>query len=120
MAVWTQAEWADKALEALGVKAATQGASAEDGATSQAAARSLFERLQNEGLTNFEISAVPEWAQTPMQDILAWELVPSFGVSNQRRQDLNQRGAPGGTGRKELAKALQGIRTAAPTRFKAY
>lgn len=86
MATMTKAEIAARALEALGVKAASQSTNALDGARAEEAVDAVHARLRKEGLAPFATSAVPEWAQSQLINIVAMDLVPAFGVGGLRLQ----------------------------------
>lgn len=88
MATLTRAEITDRALEAVGVKAIGQSALAEDGNRGLEAFDAVYNRLRKEGLAPFVNSAVPEWAQTQLINLIAHELIPAFGVSGGRAQIL--------------------------------
>ncbi len=78
MADWTRADLIDDVLTRLGVKAAGESASAEDSNTAGAAADGVHEKLQGEGLAGFEISAIPEWAQTDMSRLVCAEIAEQY------------------------------------------
>ncbi len=88
MATKTQAEIAATVLEALGVKPAGQSASAEDTDAASDAVASAYYRLRYEGKAPFAISAVPEWAWTPLRDFTARDLVNTFGITGERLQSV--------------------------------
>lgn len=88
MANLTRQQITDRALETLGIKAAGQSALAEDGNRGLEAFDAVYYRLRKEGLSPFATSAVPEWAQTQLINLIAWELAPGFGVSAGRSQLL--------------------------------
>ena len=79
MADWTQGDWADDALELLGVKPGTQAASADDKNKATEYALAAYERLLKRFHLPFAISAIPEWAQIPLSNYLAADLAPVFG-----------------------------------------
>lgn len=80
MATMTAAEIRDMALEHIGVKAAGQSASAEDASLTEKVITAVVSRFARDGLITFAESAVPEWAQLALRDLVAFEISPSFGV----------------------------------------
>lgn len=88
MATKTQAEIAATVLEALGVKPAGQSASAEDTDAASDAVASAYYRLRYEGKAPYPLTAVPEWAWTPLRDFVARDLVNTFGISGERLQGV--------------------------------
>ena len=88
MATLTRQEISDRALEALGVKAAGVNAIAEDGNRSKEKVDAVYNRLRREGLAPFALATVPDWAQTQLINLVAVDLAPDFGVSGQRLQLL--------------------------------
>lgn len=89
MATMTAAEIRDLVLEHIGVKAAGQAVSAEDASLTEKAITAVVSSLKRDGLATFPETAVPEWAQLPLRDIVAFEVSPSFGrpqnISAERR-----------------------------------
>lgn len=88
MASLTRANIVARALEALGVKAAGQAASAEDSAKAGEAVDETHSQLIQNGLAPFAISAVPDWAQSALIHIAAEKLIPSFGVVGEARANV--------------------------------
>ena len=109
MATLTRVQIADRALEALNVKAAGNSAVAEDGNLATEKTDAVYARLRREGLAPFSLSAVPEWAQTQLVNLVASDMAPSFGVSAETLMGL---GINAMMARKELA--LQVSNAAAP------
>jgi hypothetical protein len=89
MATKTQADIAALVLEALGVKAASQSASAEDTAAASDAVSSAYYRLRYEQKAPFSLSSIPEWAWIPLRDFVARDLVNTFGISGDRLQSIH-------------------------------
>jgi hypothetical protein len=83
MAVWTKADLADRVLENLGVKPASQSASAEDAARVSEIIESVHQRLMNRGLAPFASTATPEWAHVSMRDIVSADCASLFGISGE-------------------------------------
>jgi len=88
MATLTKSELADRILEHIGVKAAGQGALAEDSNAIQEAIDSAHARLRREGKVKFVTSLIPEWAWTPLRDYVAAEVASMFGVIVEHSDDL--------------------------------
>jgi hypothetical protein len=88
MANLTRAEIADRALEALGAKAAGQDSSAEDANRAGEAFDTVYEMLRKEGLAPFASTATPSWAQSAVIHLVAQELIPTFGTSGERKADI--------------------------------
>lgn len=78
----TSADLADLILEAMGIKAAGQAATAEDSARAVEAITSAHARLRSEGLAPFELDDVPDWATTQVREIVAFDLAPLFKTSS--------------------------------------
>lgn len=98
MANLTRAQIADRALERVGAKPSGQAGSAEDTKLAKETVDSIFEQLEAEELAPFETTAVPPWAQAPLIKLVAGELMPYFGFTEQEanvlksvgRQDLSR------------------------------
>lgn len=88
MATKTQAEIAALVLEALGVKAAGQNASAEDTTAASDAVAAAHARLRYEGKAPFALTAVPEWAWIPLRDFVGRDLANTFGIAGERLQSV--------------------------------
>jgi len=86
MATLTKAELADRVLENLGVKPSGQAASAEDSVLTEEAIDAVHAQLRKSGHAPFELATIPEWAQTPLRDIVSAELAGSFGIAGYRLQ----------------------------------
>ena len=84
MANWTAAQLRNAALERLGVKARGQGAAAEDAAAADQAWATKHPQLLAEDLINFAIGAIPEYAQGPLEKIIAGELAEAYGFHGSR------------------------------------
>jgi hypothetical protein len=78
-------------LEMLGVKAAGQSAPSEDSSTASTGLGSIYDRLEADGLAPFELSAIPDWAITPIATMCAYELCPHFGITGERLADIASR-----------------------------
>jgi hypothetical protein len=78
VADWTRADLIDDVLTRLKVKAAGESASADDAKTAGDAADGAYEKLRGEGLAGFEISAIPEWAQTDMSRLVCAEIAEEY------------------------------------------
>lgn len=84
MASLTKAELRNRVLEHLGVKAASQSASAADGQLVDEAIDAAHARLRKYGLAPFATSAIPEWAQIPLRDYVAGDVAQAFGLGGAR------------------------------------
>lgn len=84
MADLTRAEMADRALEAIGAKAAGQSASAEDANRAMEAYDVVYYSLRKDQMAPFSLSAVPEWAQGPIINLVGRELAATFGIAGTR------------------------------------
>lgn len=111
MADLTRAEVADRALEAIGVKAAGQDSSAEDANRAMESFDTVHARLRKEGLAPFATSAVPDWAQSSLIHLTALDLSAAFGITGARMQTVQ---ALASTGYRELAKQVAGFRQPIP------
>ena len=77
---WTRADLIDNVLTRLGVKAAGEAATAEDSNTVGSASDGVHKKLQGEGLAAFELSAIPEWAQTDVSRLVCAEVAEVYGL----------------------------------------
>ena len=82
----TQSELADRVLEHMGVKAANQDAAGNDSVRAQEAVLSAWYRLRKVGMIPFAITAIPEWAQIPLRNVVAGDMASTFGLSGERLQ----------------------------------
>ena len=90
MATWTKSELATAVLQNLGVLAAGETAASEDSNSVQASIDSVHAQLRSKGLVPFATSAIPEWAQLPLRDYVAFDVANVFGLGPQRRAELAQ------------------------------
>lgn len=79
MANLTKAQLANRILEKLGVKAAGQATRSEYTTLVQEKIDAVHDRLRGVGLAPYATSAIPEWAQGPLQDLALAESAPFFG-----------------------------------------
>lgn len=112
MANVTRAELIDRVLEVLGVKAAEQAANASDAKAVGEVVDSLHARLRGEDLVPFETTAIPEWAQIPFRDLVAYEAHSLFGITGAQQQTIAQLAR---RGREEMVKARLGGRLPLPS-----
>ncbi len=117
MADLTRADLIDRVLEHLGVKGATQSASAADAKLVGEVVDSLHSRLRGEDLAPFELSAIPPWAQVAMRDLTALEVAPSFGLGGAQLQTVAMSAQ---SSRKALVKARSGPFGLSPVRARYY
>ena len=88
LATLTRVNIRDRALEALGVKAAGVDARPGDGARALEAVNARMDELSGRGLAPFDFDLIPAYAQTPIIHLCARDLAMSFGVSAERYQGL--------------------------------
>lgn len=113
MATKTRAQMINWLLEHIGVKAASQSASAEDGDLVGRTIDSVHSRLLKEHLVNFTTAEFPEWAQLPFLDVAAPDLAGPYMIGGERLQlmlSARERG------RSELAVQMQSMRPRLPVR----
>jgi hypothetical protein len=79
MATLTQAQLASQVLTYLGVKAQGQNPSAEDLDLVSRVIDAVIDDLRPTGAVYFETSAVPEWAQWHLTELVAFKAGPAFG-----------------------------------------
>lgn len=84
MASMTKAQLATAVIEHMGVVAAGQTPAAADQALVEAVVDRVFARLQALNLIAFAVSAIPEWAQQQMIDLVAKDAAPPFGPSSEQ------------------------------------
>ena len=77
---------ADRALEAIGVKAFSQDAGSDERDRAAEMALMVYHRLIGLNLAPFETDDVPEWAQGPVIALVAAECIVPFGVPAERSQ----------------------------------
>jgi hypothetical protein len=83
MADWTKTDAANRALEAIGVLATGQAPRAEDTVRAEEIVQSTYEILRAKGLAPFPITAIPEWSQPMIRDIIGYRLAGPFGLMGQ-------------------------------------
>lgn len=111
MATLAKSEVADRALEAIGIKAAGQSAAAEDANRAQESVDSVYQMLRKEGLAPFAVATVPEWAQPALIHLVAFDLAATFGLSGDRLQSVSSLAQKGHS---DLATQVFGKRHPAP------
>ena len=83
MATITKAQLATRVLQRLTILAAGEAPSAADDALVQAKIDTAYARLRKQSLVDFTSStlstAIPEWAQDPLEQFVAAEVSPHFG-----------------------------------------
>lgn len=84
----TAAELRTEVLVRLGIVAQGQAASAEDADIVDKAITSIFDQLKATHLASFSTSAIPEWAQLPLEKYITGQVAPKFGVSGQRLMEI--------------------------------
>lgn len=105
MAAWTRTDLINRALELVGAKPGGQSASSEDVNLAGDVVDSVFDQLRYEGLADFAISSIPEYAQRPLSKIVACELASDFDVSQAKYARLEVQKA---SGRRELETQAEG------------
>lgn len=113
MANLTRDEVANRALEALGVKAAGQDSSAEDLNRAGESVDGIYNMLRKEQLAPFAVSAVPEWAQSALIHLSALDLVATFGTTASRLETIRTLASKG---RSDLATQVASTRAPIPIR----
>jgi hypothetical protein len=113
----TRAEIADRALELIGVKVAGQAASAEDFTLAGEKVDAAWAKLRKLRLAPFALSAVPEWAQSELVQLVAFECAPSFGIGGERLQAIVAQAAKART---ELSRQVGATKPNRPVQVKAY
>lgn len=90
----TPTELRSRALQELGVLATGEDANAADGAIVDQKYAALYEMLVTEGLVTWSVDdEIPEFAEQPMIWMTAHLCAGSFGVSPQKKSELEQLGA---------------------------
>jgi hypothetical protein len=90
----TPQELRKAALQELQVLPAGQDASPEDDAVVSARYDALYDMLLSEGLVAWASGDdIPEYAQNPVTQMLAYFCAPAFGIAGQRLVDLKINGA---------------------------
>lgn len=105
MATMSSAELAEQVLSFLGVKAQGQNPSADDLDLVTKTLDSVVDGLRPTATVTFALTAIPEWAQIPLKEMVAHKVAPHFG----RQQNLNQ-------WREAMADFIGGASTAEPSR----
>ena len=108
MANLTKAQLANRVLERLGVKPASQAALAVDALLVQEKVDAAHAELEKEGLAPFATSAIPEWAQEGLEEYVAASVSEYFGRPTNK--PLAQRAA-----RSRLATQIAGFNHNVPT-----
>jgi hypothetical protein len=111
MATWSKTTFAERVLHELGVLAEEQSATAWQIARTEENFDQVYNRLRPKGLVPFATSAIPEWAQGDLVNIVAYYAAPRYGYSGQR---LAERKALMDEGLKSLASSVHGIPTHEP------
>ena len=111
MATKTRAEMIARILENLGVVAAGQTASSEDSTLAGEALDGVFERRKKLGHVIFEISAVPEWAQSLLVDIVSENLIGQYKIGPERAPEIR---ASARMAEMEFAQQVQRVKAAGP------
>lgn len=88
MATLTLADLANRVLENIGVKSATEDPIAADAELVKERITSLHVRLRALGKAQYPTSAFPEWAQDLITDLVSAKVVNVFGVQGQRLQAI--------------------------------
>jgi hypothetical protein len=80
VASMTKAQIASATLEHMGVIAAGATAATADQALVEAVVDRVYARMRALDLVPFPVSAIPEWAQRQLIDVIARDAGPAFGV----------------------------------------
>lgn len=113
MADLTRAQMSTRILEYLGVLGAGQSADANDDARVKEAIDSGHERLRKMGLAPFATTAIPEWAQIPFRDWVAYDVAGLFGLQGERLALVAQNRT---RAERELSRQLAGRKVERPVR----
>lgn len=82
MADMTKAQLATAVIEHMAVVSAGETPATADQALVEKIVDRVYNRLRPLGLAPFPVSAIPDWAQRQMIDIVARDAGPPFGVDN--------------------------------------
>ncbi len=88
MADMTKADLRSQVLYHLGVLAAGESATADDADVVDKAIDSVHEMLMARMRVDFLTSAIPEYAQIPLRDMVAFRVGRVFGKNGNRMQEL--------------------------------
>lgn len=92
MADWTQSDLANRTLELLGIKAAGQSVASEDFSLANDTINGIYQELRRVDHAPFSLTAIPDWAQTPLRDMVAADLAPLYGLPLQQYAAKAQEG----------------------------
>ncbi len=90
MADIAKAALRNRVLEHLGVLAAGETAATVDQTLVDELIDAAHSRLRKFGLMPFATSAIPDWAQTPLKEVVAGDAAPAYGMSGQRLMEFKQ------------------------------
>lgn len=90
MATINKAALSDRVLQHIGVLTAGATAASADTTLVEEQIDVVMYQLRALGLAPFESSAIPEYAQQPLRDIVAFKVAPSFGITAQRLLEYEQ------------------------------
>lgn len=113
MADIAKAALRNRVLEHLGVLAAGETAALSDQALVDEAIDAAHSRLRKFGLVPFATSAVPDWAQIQLRDVVAGDVAQAYGMSGQRLLEFK---AGAERGERDLARQVAGFRHNVATR----
>lgn len=91
MADITEANLSDRVLQHLGILAAGATAASADTTLVEEEIQATWSRLRKFGLAPFALSAIPDWAQQQLCDLVAYECAPKYGITGQRFLELAER-----------------------------
>lgn len=91
MADITKAALSDRVLQHLGVLAAGATAATADTTLVSEEIDATWSRLRKFGLVPFATSAIPDWSQQQLCDIVAYKCAPKYGITGQRLSELAAR-----------------------------
>jgi hypothetical protein len=111
MADIAKADLRNRVLMHLGVLAAGEAPADDDATLVEEAIDAAHSRLRKFGLVPFATSAVPDWAQIALRNIVAADVATTFGKTGQQLMEFKQAAAAGGL---DLARQVAGYRHNVP------
>jgi hypothetical protein len=103
----------NRVLEHLGVLAAGETAATADQTLVDEVIDAAHSRLRKFGLVPFPTSAIPDWAQVQLRDVVAGEVAQSYGMSGQRLMEFRSTAQ---RAEYELARQVAGYKHNVPVR----
>lgn len=91
MATLTRAQMITRVLEATGIVAAGQTPQTADSTLVGELVDSCYDRLRKLELAPYAIATIPEWAQVPLRDYVAYDVAAAFGIVGPELESLMMR-----------------------------